>query len=209
MQTVAVEGVPQFLIIEDDPLVADSVRRILERHGSVQVVSTIEGARQKLAQEPPGRCLVVDVGLPDGSGLDLLEEHKNLLDKIDALVLTGMFERDLINRAATLGAHVALKPISGAMLDDFVKSLVPRKEGVPARQVIVEREAARWKLTPREKEIVQLHVDGKTREEIIKTLGISSKTYANHVTSILTKTDLSNMSALAIRLLLEAQQASQ
>ncbi len=172
------------------------------------MVATIEAARETLARETPERCLIVDVGLPDGSGLDLLEEHRTLLDRIDVLVLTGMFERDLINRAATLGAHVALKPISASMLDEFVRALVPRTPGVDARTHIVEREAARWKLTPREKEIVQLHVDGRTREEIIRTLGISSKTYANHVTSILTKTDLSNMSALAIRLLIEAQQTS-
>jgi two-component system, LuxR family, response regulator FixJ len=205
---MSVEGLPQFLIVEDDPLVADGVKRVLEKHGQVEVVATIQAARETLARETPGRCMIVDVGLPDGSGLDLLEEHKALLDRIDVLVLTGMFERDLINRASMLGAHVALKPISASMLDDFVRSLVPRTAPVAARAKIVEREAARWKLTPREKEIVQLHVDGKTREEIIRELGISSKTYANHVTSILTKTDLANMSALAIRLLLEAQQAS-
>jgi two-component system, NarL family, response regulator DevR len=198
----------QFLVVEDDPLVANGVKLVLEKHGSVEVVSTIQAARETLARETPERCLTVDVGLPDGSGLDLLEEHRELLDRIDVLVLTGRFEREVINRAATLGAHVALKPISPAMLDDFVRSLLPRGEPNDARSRIVEREATRWKLTPREKEIVRLHVDGNTREEIIRKLGISSKTYANHVTSILTKTDLANMSALAIRLLLEAQQGS-
>ena len=205
---VAVEMGPQFLVVEDDPLVADSVRHVLERHGSVQVVSTIDAARRTLERITPERCLIVDVGLPDGSGLDFLQEHRELLDRIDVLVLTGMFERELINRAATMGAHVALKPISASMLSDFVRSLEPRTEPMAARTRIVERAASQWKLTPREKEIVQLHVDGKTREQIITELGISSKTYANHVTSILTKTELSNMNTLAIRLLLEAQQTT-
>jgi two-component system, NarL family, response regulator DevR len=150
--------------------------------------------------------LIVDVGLPDGSGIDLIEEHRELVDKIEVLVLTGRNERELINRVVALGARFAVKPLSKEDLDRFVRSMVPRTTPDESRTKIVDKEAARWKLTTREKEIVQLHVDGRTREQIIKQLNISPKTYANHVTSILTKTDCANMSALAIQLLLEAQQ---
>src|SRR5687768_7779730 len=120
---VAVEAIPQFLVVEDDPLVADSVKRVLERHGSVEVVGTLGAARETLGRITPERCLIIDVGLPDGSGLDLLDEHRDLLDRVDVLVLTGMVEPELVNRAATMGAHLALKPISGAMLSDFVRTL--------------------------------------------------------------------------------------
>jgi DNA-binding NarL/FixJ family response regulator len=202
---VAVEkGVPQFLVVEDDPLVADGVRLVLERHGSVRVAGSLAAARKMLDASAPGRCLIVDVGLPDGSGLDLLDEYKDLLEKLDVLVLTGMFERDLINRAVTLGARYAVKPISTTDLDEFVRSLAPRTLPNQNRNAIVDRESARFGLTTRETELVRLHVDGKPRNRIIKELNISPKTYANHVTSILTKTELPNMAALTIRLLLEA-----
>ena len=71
----------RLLLLEDDPAIARTVAYALERDGlSVTHSLLVQDARQQMQSQPPQQgfdLLVLDVGLPDGSGLDLLRELRS------------------------------------------------------------------------------------------------------------------------------------
>jgi signal transduction histidine kinase len=109
-----------FLIVEDDDQIARGLARDLKRHGDVRVAGTMHEADRAIA-DTRWSGLVVDVGLPDGSGLDLLERLRVAGDTTPTLVLTGFPHRDVIERAQRLNAHYAAKPLSPAGLEAFAR----------------------------------------------------------------------------------------
>jgi signal transduction histidine kinase len=110
---------PAFLVVENDQAVAGVVCRRLERHGRARVASTINEARQAI-EERPWSAVVVDVRLPDGSGLEWLASVRAMGVRTPALVLTAFDDIDVQSKAANLGARFSLKPWRHDLLDTFV-----------------------------------------------------------------------------------------
>ena len=101
----------RFLVVEDDDAVARALTRIVRSYGEVTLATTAGDARRLLEGAGPWRAFVLDVGLPDGSGLDLLADVRQAFPSTPALVLTGRTEAATINAAFDLDAHYAVKPI--------------------------------------------------------------------------------------------------
>jgi signal transduction histidine kinase len=109
---------PTFLVVENDKAVAGVVCRRLERHGRARVAATIDEARRAL-DERPFAAVVVDVRLPDGSGLEWLASVRAMGVQTPALVLTAFDDLDAERKAARLGARFSLKPWRHDLLDTF------------------------------------------------------------------------------------------
>ena len=92
----------KFLVAEDEPGVARTIRRALMPHGFVEVVETAADARERLAERSYD-ALVADVGLPDGSGLDLVAEATAEDDGLLALIVSGRVDPDRLAEAYQLG----------------------------------------------------------------------------------------------------------
>jgi DNA-binding NarL/FixJ family response regulator len=144
---------------------------------------------------------VVDLGLPDGFGGDLIKELRDVNPHAQALVLSAHLDRREIARAIESGAAGTLDKT--ASLDEVVEAvrrlragetLVPLEEVVDllrlaARQRDREREDRRAieSLSPREREVLQLLAEGLGSSEIAGRLYISLRTERNHVASIFAK----------------------
>jgi DNA-binding response OmpR family regulator len=109
-----------FLVVEDDDAVARALTRIIRSYGEVALATTAGDARRLLEQAVPWRAFVLDVGLPDGSGLDLLADMRDAFPSTPALVLTGRTEACAINAAFDLDAHYAVKPIEESRVRRFL-----------------------------------------------------------------------------------------
>jgi DNA-binding response OmpR family regulator len=103
------------LLIEDDKVLSRAIVRVLRHFGTMRVVATVADARRALDAQS-WRALLVDVGLPDGSGLDVLTYARAAKIHTPALVVTGWGDSKTANRAFELGAALVRKPVEVALL---------------------------------------------------------------------------------------------
>ena len=199
--------------------------RALSGSAPVLTATTLRAARDFLAQPIPWLGWILDVRLPDGSGLTFLEEGRES-SSTTTLVITGTDNREAANRCAALGGFFAYKPFGPEVLDRFLKTcleaanpLLRRDKPLfgpiladalhRARKRAIDETAEQARLTPREEEILGCFVLGETRPRIIEQLQISPKTFDNHVNRILRKTGAPNMPMLAVRVLLRVLRVEQ
>ena len=159
-------GPVSFLVVEDEVAVRRTLVRGLGSLGKVEGVGTCASARQALnAQEYDG--MVVDVHLPDGSGLDLLEAARERWPRISLLVVTGWPEHSVIGRALEAGARFLLKPCGARHLAVFAEEAIARRgAGERRTRRTLEQWASDYHLTPREMELLALGAQGVTRESL-------------------------------------------
>lgn len=138
----------RLLIVEDERALAESLAKGLRQAAhAVDLAATLAGARERVAREPYD-AILLDIGLPDGSGLDLARELRARADRTPILVLTA---RDAVtDRVAGLDA--------GA--DDYVVKPFALEE-VLARLRALERRAP--ELRPATLDVGDLEVDPATR----------------------------------------------
>jgi ActR/RegA family two-component response regulator len=137
----------RFLLVEDDPLVGRSLARMVRPFGDPVVVGDVAGANAALSEPRPWHGLFVDLLLPDGSGLDVVERARVACPTARAMVLTGHVEPALINAAHDLGATYVVKPIDRDRIERFCGGLtgsrrVRRKKARDGRPSSAEQGAA-------------------------------------------------------------------
>ena len=92
------------LIIEDDGTTRKALSRILTHLGiTARSAGSLGEAREKLANEPTPRCLIVDLALPDGSGADLITEVRSAGIPAGVAIVTGSV---LADQARTIKSKV-------------------------------------------------------------------------------------------------------
>jgi ActR/RegA family two-component response regulator len=110
----------RFLAVDDEPIIASSLQRIARRYGEVVVATTVAEAREQLA-DPAWRGFVVDLELPDGSGLDLLVDIRRAFPLAPVLMLTAHVDGPLVNAAYDLRAEVLNKPADSGRIGRFME----------------------------------------------------------------------------------------
>ena len=174
-------------------------RRMPEETGQAGSMAEARGMLDEMKQ--PIDVAVVDLGLPDGYGADLIKELREKNPQAQALILSASFDRAQIARAVEAGAAGVLNKT--AHLDEVVEAVRRLRAGetlMPLEEVVgllryagahreqeYEARHAIEKLTPREREVLQALAEGLDSEEIAKQLQISLKTERNHMASILSK----------------------
>lgn len=193
-----------FLVAEDEPLVARSVARALNRHGKATVVDTYRAARQALAAESPN-ALVVDVGLPDGSGFDLVAAARALDPFLPILVMSGEVDASRLAETHALRVHYLLKPLDAAQLDLFATRVQRRSTLTRSTvDVLVDRWAREFELTFAERDVLRLAAMGTKRRDLAAARDVKPSTVKKQVQLLLAKTGDPSIEAAVNRLLREA-----
>lgn len=200
-------GEIQVLLVDDHASFREPLAFMLEREPDLDVAAQAESlseAREVLADEHANINLaIVDLDLPDGSGLDLIAELRRARPQAQALVLSATSDRLLLARTIEAGAAGVMHKSS--RLEDIIDGvrrlhaggqLLSQQEIIEAlRTVVREREkdhdaqAAISSLTSREREVLQAIAEGLGDREISQRLYIGVGTVRTHVTSILSKLD--------------------
>ena len=190
-----------FLIAEDDELVGRILMRTLEGHGRTSLVTTLGAARTALAADSY-TAVVVDVGLPDGCGLELITDARANDPMMPALVVSGQVNADRLAEAHLLGAHYLLKPIDTWQLELFaVRARSRLRERTTRVQAIVRRWAIEYELTPAEAAILDLAAHGTPRSRLAQLREVAPSTVKKQVQVVLHKTGDSSLEAAVSRLL--------
>jgi len=193
----------RILLIEDHATVREALAATFEREEGFEVVGqagSLEEARGMLGMESVD-VAVVDLGLPDGYGGDLIKDIREANPHAQALVLSASLERAQIAQAVQSGAAGVLNKT--APLDEVVGAVERLRAGetlMPLSEVVEmlrfagarreEEHEARWaveSLTPREREVLQALAEGLDSAGIAERLNISLRTMRNHMASILSK----------------------
>jgi DNA-binding NarL/FixJ family response regulator len=174
-----VAGLIRILLVDDHPVVLSGLRAALESQPDLRVVATadtLEAARTALRSNDVDVALV-DVRLPDGSGMELLEDAAALNAGPAVIYITTFDSPQYAEVAARLGA-------SGLILKTApIETIVDAVRRAAAGHVAFTREQIHplgrpaWKpLTTREIGVIERVVAGRSNDEIAADLGLSTKT---------------------------------
>jgi len=176
-------------VVDDDASVRDALRGLLRSAGFA--VETFASAREFLARPPsdlPG-CLVLDVGLPDLSGLDLQQRLADMSRTIPIVFITGQGDIPTSVRAMKAGAVEFLtKPFGERDLFAAIRQAIDRDQ--VARRVHAELAELRRRydsLTPREREVLERVVSGLLNKQIAAALGTKEITVKVHRARVMQK----------------------
>ena len=204
--TVA-EGALRVLVVDDHPIWRDGVARDLEAAGYVVCGTAGEGAQAlRVAAATRPDVVLLDLNLPDMSGVEVARGLAALEPAPRVLVLSASGERQDVLDAMTAGATGYL--LKSASMSELLEA-VQRVAGgdavfTPGLAGLVLGEYRRLaggvedvpRLTERETEILRLVAKGLTYPQIAERLVLSVRTVQNHVQSTLTKLQLHNKAQL-------------
>jgi len=184
------------VVIDDNDGVRRSLRALLE--SSNFAVADYASATAFLAGGPHGDCLIVDVRMPQMSGLELQEELVRRGSTVPVIVVTGFADVPLAVRAMKAGAFDLIeKPFDeDALLDCIGRALV---SGLETRNNAAEAKVADEKiglLTGREHEVLEHLVLGQSNKIVGHELGISPRTVEIHRARIQAKMNAGGLSEL-------------
>jgi two-component system, NarL family, response regulator DevR len=199
------------MIVDDHEVVREGLRSLLNRKQGITVVAeagTVAQAIERALKEKPS-VVVMDVRLPDGSGVEACREIRAQMPDTRMIMLTSYADDEAIIASIMAGASAyLLKQTRGQQLADAVLA-VARGESLLDPQVIRRvmeqmRDMANNggpvkgpALTENENKILMLIAEGKTNREIAAEIYLSDKTVKNYVSSILSKLNLKRRSEAA------------
>lgn len=186
-------------IVDDDDALRDSLSAVLGRRG--YAVSGFPDGRSflEVVDRTRAGCVLLDVRLPDMSGLDVLGQTTKLAPHLAVVMLTGHGDVPLAVAAMKAGAvDFVEKPVRADALEAVIETAMGAK--VSADPELMNRIAA---LTPREREVLDHLVVGRANKEIARVLGISPRTAEVHRARVMSKMEADSLSHL-VRMAIEA-----
>ena len=197
------------LVADDHEVVRQGVRAVLEVQAGWVVCGEARSGREAVAKAIDLRpdIVVLDITMPELNGLEATRQIRRAVSA-KVLILTVHESDQVVTEVLDAGAHgYVLKTDAGRTLVEAIRALLggqtfvtERIHGVADRGTHTLRAAADrrapGRLTPREREVVQLLTEGKSNKEIGVVLGITTKTAETHRARILAKLHLHSMSEL-------------
>jgi DNA-binding NarL/FixJ family response regulator len=196
MTTSENNGARALLLVEDDLAVTKAIKRFIPRDLRTVSVGSLAAAQRVLDDVTPLAGAIVDIGLPDGNGMDVVRAIRDLGSFVPILVLTGQLEPQLVNEAHALGAAYVCKPEFERNLESFLDD-VARFDPKPERVFdAIQRSIDAYSLTKREAEILTHAVGGVPRGHLAEVMGVSENTLKTQIRSMLDKASQSSLSEL-------------
>ena len=189
---------PSVFVVEDDPDVRESLRDLLS---SVKIpVKSYASATEFLDDYDPSApgCLLLDVRMPGMSGLELQDKLCQQKIDIPIVIITGHGDVPMALRAIKNGAVDFIeKPFRSQLLLDRIREAIDKdaiaRKARARRSEITVRFA---RLTPRERQVVDLLVSGCSSKQIAAQLGVTSQAIDAHRARATKKLEVNNLAEL-------------
>ncbi|QNL50672.1 response regulator transcription factor [Olivibacter sp. SDN3] len=193
------------LIVDDHPVVLEGMKALLLDSDLVEVSACCGSGSETLSflQEQTVDVVLLDINLPDVSGIDLCKQIKQLRPNTHVIAISNYNERSMVTKMLQNGATgYVLKNASAEEIINAIKTVVNKKvyfsEEVQQSlfEVALEDPLDLPKLTRREQEVLRCIAEGKTTAEIGELLFISPHTVETHRKNLMQKFNVSNAAAL-------------
>jgi FixJ family two-component response regulator len=189
---------PIVYVVDDDPAICEAIKRLIASVGLR--VETFGATRQFLAAKRPDApaCLVLDVRLPEVSGLEFQRELADSHTQIPIIFITGHADIPMSVRAMKAGAVEFLtKPFRGQELLDAIQEAIAKDRlAWSERREMAELGARYASLTSREKEVMALVVSGLLNKQVAAELGASELTIKTHRGRVMQKMEADSLADL-------------
>jgi DNA-binding NarL/FixJ family response regulator len=193
-------------VVEDQPKILKNLMKLLNGFDEIKVIGKAmsgEEALEGIEMDKP-EVILLDLGLPQMSGIDVTREVKKKYPEIEILIFTIFDEEDKVMEAIQAGASGYL--LKGMEAEKIVEAICEVKDGGSVIQPSLARSLLRHfqnppaqaqeedfpKLTPREIEILQIIAKGLSNAEAGRVLKISRATIRTHLEHIYAKMSVSN-----------------
>jgi len=202
----------RILVADDHDIIRRGLKQLLTAKPGWEVVAEAKNGREAvtLAEQFKPEIVVMDISMPELNGLEASRRIKKALPKTEIVILTLHFSDQLVHDIVEAGARAYI------MKSDADRDLISAVEALSHRRSFFTPKAAemvlngfrkrnaapdtvqefRNRLTPREREIVQLLAEGKSSKEVAVALGISVKTAETHRANIMRKLEIHSVSEL-------------
>ena len=189
----------RIFLLDDHEVVRRGLRGLLEAEDDLEVTGEASTAEEALRRIPATRpdVAVLDVRLPDGSGVEVCREIRDHHPEINCLMLTSFADDEALFSAIMAGAAgYVLKQIRGTDLVDAVRRVAKGESLLDpsvTKQVLERLRAPSAEddelsgLSPQERKILELIGEGYTNRQIAETIHLAEKTVKNYVSNLLAK----------------------
>ncbi|GAA1073796.1 response regulator transcription factor [Nocardiopsis composta] len=216
-------GTIRVFLLDDHDVVRRGITALLGDEDDIEVVGEAATAAEAVARIPAARpdVAVLDVRLPDGSGVEVCREVRSRLPDLACLMLTSYADDDALYDAVMAGAAgYVLKQIHGSDLVGAVRTVAAGESLLDPRSTArmlrrMREQAARKdplsELSEQERRIFELIGEGLTNRQIGERTFLAEKTVKNYVSSVLAKLEMerrTQAAAYAARLKAEAHRPS-
>jgi len=197
------------LLADDHTLLRSGVRALLERMACVEVVGEASTGREAIdrARELHPELILLDIAMPELTGLEALPRLKKEFPEIKVLMLSAHFNEEYVIRALRGGASgYLLKDAATEELEQAIRGVMAGKTYLsPAisrpvidsyLQRVGETANPLDQLTPRQREILQGIAEGRSTKEIAHDLGISAKTVETHRAQLMERLEIREVAGL-------------
>lgn len=206
-------GAPQqpirVMVVDDHTVVREGIRALLERRASLRVVGEAASVAEAVARsaELVPDVVVMDVRLPDGSGVEACREIRSSQPDVKVVMLTSYADEEAIVNSVMAGAAGYL--LKDARPDALFEAIDVAFHGGSvldpsvATKVLARMRAGTvqdpWlSLTGQEREVLERITQGQTNRQIGADLHLSEKTVKHYVSNILDKVGVDNRAAAAV-----------
>jgi DNA-binding NarL/FixJ family response regulator len=201
----------RLLLADDHEVVRMGLNTLFHRAGTVQVVGEASSVASAIAEAIRLRpdIVLMDLRLPDGSGIEACREIRGACPDTHVVFLTSFSDENAVLSTAFAGAKgYLLKTIGGPALVQAIHAIAGGQsildpavtESVLVRMRSLSTMSANGQstaLSPQERRILPLVADGKTNKEIAATLGLSDKTIKSYLSNIFEKLQVTRRSQVA------------
>lgn len=194
---------PRIILADDHTLLLDGYSKLLEE--KFEVVATVPDGRQLLerASELKPDLILLDISMPMLNGIDAARQLSSLVPETKILMVSMHDDPDYAVESLRAGASgFVLKRGGWAELQQAIEQVLAGHRyvtpllGGQALDALSNGQQTGWKLTPRQREVLQLVAEGRTAVEIAGLLKISVKTVEFHKARIMKQLGLRSVAAL-------------
>lgn len=182
----------RLLVIDDHDVVRQGLVTALRKSGfdSIENAGSLKEARSKIATFNP-QAMIVDLNLPDGSGLDLVQWVRKLSQTTAIIVLSLNTAEQFARISQSAGANAYLSKAQS--IEEIISALnFAIKNPHTFTSTLANNQINDLGLTPREIEVLTLLATGSSNADICATLFISLSTVKTHISALMRKLDATN-----------------
>jgi DNA-binding NarL/FixJ family response regulator len=200
----------QIVLVDDHQIMREGLRRLLSQTPDLTVVGEAgEGAAGiRLVEQVQPDVVVIDIGLPDGDGVDFARQIRTRWPEIKVIILSALLERRHLDEAVSAGiSGYVLKTNAADELIRAIRTAMKNETYLCAeacstllggyKEFLAALEQLNLSdLSEREVEVLRMIANGHNTKEIAQHLGLSVKTVESHRLRIMTKLNLHSVAEL-------------
>jgi len=200
----------KILLVDDHKIVRDGLRNLLEKHPDIVVAGEAEDGREalQLARKLSPDVVIMDIAMPDLNGMEATRQILSELHNVKVIALSMHSDKRFVSEMLKAGASAyLLKDCAFEELITAIRTIMKGKTYLSPgiADVVIEdyiRKGSKEDssvfsiLSDREREVLQLMVEGKSTKEIAANLNVSAKTIETHRTNLMTKLDIHTIAEL-------------